>query len=110
MVELSELSTINRQESHAAGDMALQAAAGALERTMAGASATIGRYSGCRLAVVLPGAGDTDAGGRGAQMVEQLERSGPRVRLGVAHWQPGDQGEDVFARARLALEATPAVT
>jgi diguanylate cyclase (GGDEF)-like protein len=113
MVELSELSTINRQESYAAGDMALQAAARALERTMAGASVTIGRYSGRRLAVVLPGAGDTDTGGRGAQMVEQLEqleRSGPRVRVGVAYWQPGDQGEDVFARARLALEATPAVT
>jgi hypothetical protein len=28
----------------------------------------------------------------------------------VAHWQPGDQGEDVFARARVALESTPAVT
>jgi len=28
----------------------------------------------------------------------------------VAQWQPGDHGEDVFARVRLALEATPAAT
>jgi diguanylate cyclase (GGDEF)-like protein len=113
MIELSELSTINRRESYAAGDMALQAAARALEWTMAGDPATIGRYSGRRLAVVLPGTGNAGAAERGAQMVEQLEhlnRSGPRVRLGVAQWQPGDHGEDVFARARLALEATPAVT
>ena len=113
MIELSELSTINRRESYAAGDMALQAAARALERTMAGEPATIGRYSGRRLAVVLPGTADAGAAERGAQMVEQLEhleRSGPRVRVAVAQWQPGDHGEDVFARVRLALEATPAVT
>nr|MBA3260986.1 diguanylate cyclase [Thermoleophilaceae bacterium] len=113
MIELSELSMINRREGYAGGDMALQAAARALERTMAGEPATIGRYSGRRLAVVLPGTGDTTAPERGATLVEQLEqleRSGPRVRVGVAVWQPGDHGEDVFARARLALEATPAVT
>jgi diguanylate cyclase (GGDEF)-like protein len=113
MIELSDLSTINRRESYAAGDMALQAAARALERTMAGEPATIGRYSGRRLAVVLPGTGNAGPAERGAQIVEQLEqleRSGPRVRVGVAQWQPGDHGEDVFARARLVLEATPAVT
>jgi two-component system cell cycle response regulator len=113
MVELSELSTINRRESYAAGDMALQAAARALERTLGADPATIGRYSGRRLAVVFPAAGDTSAAERAAQAVEQLElveRSGPRMRVGVALWQPGDHGEDVFARARLALEATPAVT
>lgn len=63
--------------------------------------------------MVLPGTGNAGAAERGAQIVERLEhleRSGPRVRVGVAQWQPGDHGEDVFARARLALEATPAVT
>jgi diguanylate cyclase (GGDEF)-like protein len=113
MVELSELSMINRREGYAAGDMALQAVARALESTMAAQPATIGRYSGRRLAVVLPAAGHTGPPQRGAQTVEQLEeleRAGPRVRVGMAHWQPGDQGEDVFAHARLALEAAPAVT
>jgi diguanylate cyclase (GGDEF)-like protein len=113
MIELSELSTINRRESYAAGDMALQAAARSLERTMAGEPATIGRYSGRRLAVVLPGNGNAGPAERRVQMVEQLERlerSGPRMRVGVAQWQPGDHGEDVFARARLVLEATPEAT
>jgi diguanylate cyclase (GGDEF)-like protein len=113
MVELSELSMINRREGYAAGDMALQAVARVVERTMAAEPATIGRYSGRRLALVLPGAGHTGPLDRGTQIVEQLEElelAGPRVRLGVAHWQPGDQGEDVFARARVALESTPAVT
>jgi hypothetical protein len=62
---------------------------------------------------VLPGTANAGAAERGAQMVEQLEqleRSGPRMRVGVAQWQPGDHGEDVFARARLVLEATPAAT
>jgi diguanylate cyclase (GGDEF)-like protein len=112
IVELSELAMINRREGYAAGDMALQAAARALERTLAGEPATIGRYSGRRLAVVLPGT-DTTVSERGVTLVEQLEqfeRSGPRVRVAVGHWQPGDSGEDVFARARLALAATPAAT
>jgi GGDEF domain-containing protein len=113
MVELSELSLINRREGYAAGDMALQAAARALERTMAGEPATIGRYSGRRLAVVLPATGDNAASERAARLVAQLElleRSGPRVRVGVAVWQREDCGEDVFARARLALEGLLAQT
>ena len=113
MVEVSELSMINRREGYAAGDMALQAVARALEGTMAAEPATIGRYSGRRLAVVLPATGHTGPPQHSAETVEQLEeleRAGPRVRVGMAHWQPGDQGEDVFARARLALEAAPAVT
>jgi GGDEF domain-containing protein len=111
-VELSELAMINRREGYAAGDMALQAAARGLERALAGEPATIGRYSGRRLAVVLP-SDDATASEREAGLVErleQLQRSGPRIRVGVGHWQPGDCGEDVFARARLALEATPAAT
>jgi diguanylate cyclase (GGDEF)-like protein len=112
IIELSELAMINRREGYAAGDMALQAAARGLERTLAGEPATIGRYSGRRLAVVLP-SDDATASEREAGLVErleQLQRSGPRIRVGVGHWQPGDCGEDVFARARLALEATPAAT
>jgi len=110
MVELSELSSINRREGYAAGDMALQTAARALERTAAGQPATVGRYAGRRLAAVLPGSGHSAASELGARLLEELEHAGPRVRLGIAVWQHGEHGEDVFARARLALEATPAVT
>ena len=109
VVELSELAMINRREGYAAGDMALQTAARALERAVASQPATVGRYSGRRLAAVLPQTGQS-ASEDGARLLEELERSGARVRVGVAVWQEGDCGEDVFARARLALEATPAVT
>jgi diguanylate cyclase (GGDEF)-like protein len=113
IVELSELSQINRREGYAAGDLALQAAARSLERAVVGESETIGRYSGRRLAAVLTGRGEGDVFERAKRLSEVLERrepAGPRVRVGVASWEPGDCGEDVFARARLALEATPAAT
>jgi diguanylate cyclase (GGDEF)-like protein len=109
ILELSELAAINRREGYAAGDMALQTAARALERAVAGEPATVGRYSGRRLAVVLPRPGHS-AAEREARLQDELERCGTRVRVGVGLWQEGDCGEDVFARARLALEATPAAT
>jgi HD-GYP domain-containing protein (c-di-GMP phosphodiesterase class II) len=110
IAELSELSMINLREGYAAGDLALQAAARLLERAAAGESATIGRYSGRRLALLLTG---PDAPDRAAKLAADLERpdpAGPRLRLGVAAWEPGDRGEDVFARARLAVEAAAAAT
>jgi diguanylate cyclase (GGDEF)-like protein len=113
IAELSELSMINLREGYAAGDMALQAAARLLERAAAGESATIGRYSGRRLALVLAGGGENDASESATRLaadLEHLDPAGPRLRVGVAAWEPGDRGEDVFARARLALEAAPAAT
>jgi diguanylate cyclase (GGDEF)-like protein len=110
MVELSELSTINRRGGYAAGDMALQTAARALERTLAAQPATVGRYSGRRLAVIFPHSGHSDASRHGARLVDELEAAGPRVRVGVAVWQYGESGEDVLARARLALQVAPVAT
>ena len=109
ILELSELATINRREGYAAGDMALQTAARALERAVAGEQSTVGRYSGRRLAVVLPRTGHS-AAEHEARLEEELKRCGTRVRVGVGLWEEGDCGEDVFARARLALEATPTAT
>jgi diguanylate cyclase (GGDEF)-like protein len=109
MVELSELSMINRREGYAAGDGALQLAARALERAVAGEPATVGRYSGRRLAAILPGAGYRAASEHESELLDQLARSGPRVSVGIAVWQDGDHGEDVLARACLAVHAAPAV-
>ncbi|HLM08599.1 MAG TPA: HD domain-containing phosphohydrolase [Thermoleophilaceae bacterium] len=106
MVELSELSEINRREGYAAGDAALRLAARALERAVAAEPATVGRYSGRRLAAVLPGKGHQAASAYGVRIQRALEEVGQRCRTGVAVWQHGDHGEDVFARARLAVGVT----
>ncbi|HZN89524.1 MAG TPA: HD domain-containing phosphohydrolase [Thermoleophilaceae bacterium] len=109
MVELPELHEINRREGYAAGDLTLQIAARALERALAAEPATIGRFSGRRLGAILPGTGHHAAAEYGSAVQAALAKEGQRARIGVAVWQHGDHGEDVFARARLALEvSTPA--
>ena len=109
LVELTELHEINRREGYAAGDLTLQIAARALERALAAEPATIGRLSGRRLGAILPGTGHHAATDYGAAVQAALAKEGQRARIGVAVWQHGDHGEEVFARARLAIEvATPA--
>jgi diguanylate cyclase (GGDEF)-like protein len=109
MVELTNLSEINRREGYAAGDHALQELAHAIERELDGMPATAGRFSGRRLAIVLPAAGHNVAAAVAARVAESFNHGGPPVRTGIAVWQHGDHGEDVIARARLALDETPAV-
>jgi diguanylate cyclase (GGDEF)-like protein len=109
MVELSNLSEINRREGYAAGDQALQELAHAVERVLDGMTATAGRFSGRRLAIVLPAAGHNVAAAVAARVAEGFNHGRPPVRTGIAVWQHGDHGEDVLARARLALDETPAV-
>ena len=105
MVELTALSEINRREGYAAGDRALHEVSRALNQALAGIGATAGRFSGRRLAVVLPDTGHSDAAGLAAEVTGSLDGMGPAVRTGVAVWQQGDHVVDVLARACLALES-----
>jgi diguanylate cyclase (GGDEF)-like protein len=109
MVELTNLREINRREGYAAGDQALQQLGIAVERALDGVAATAGRFSGRRLAVVLPGAGHHTATAIAARVVEGFDGGEAPVRAGVAVWQHGDHGEDVLARAKLALDAAQVV-
>jgi diguanylate cyclase (GGDEF)-like protein len=106
MAELVTLSEINRREGYAAGDAALQELGLAIERALGGLAATAGRFSGRRLAVVLPNAGHHTASEIAARVAEGFDHAA--VRTAVAVWQHGDHGEDVLARARLALDVAPA--
>jgi diguanylate cyclase (GGDEF)-like protein len=108
MVELMTLTEINRRQGYAAGDEALQELGLAVERALDGVAATAGRYSGRRLAVVLPNTGYQAATALAARVAEGFDGAHPPVRTGVAVWQQGDHGVDVLARARLALDAAPA--
>jgi diguanylate cyclase (GGDEF)-like protein len=105
MTELTTLSEINRREGYAAGDSALHQLALALEGALGGITATAGRFSGRRLAVVLPDTGHAAASAIAAQVDESFDGALPPIRTSVAVWRHGDHGEDVLARARLALDA-----
>ena len=104
MIELTALSHINRSEGYAAGDHALKELGSAVESAVAGMSATAGRFSGRRLAIVLPGAGEDAATEVAARVAEGFDGAHPEIRTAVALWRNGDRGEDVLARARLGLE------
>ena len=106
MLELSTLAEINRHEGFEAGDRALQQLARSVERALTGLTATAGRFSGCRLAIVLPGSGHQGAAATAAQVADGYNGD---LRTGVAVWQHGDHGSDVLARARLALADRPTV-
>jgi diguanylate cyclase (GGDEF)-like protein len=106
MVELTELPQLNRIEGYVAGDNAIVAAARALQRAAVRCGGTACRFSGRRLALVCPDCDDATAQRIGAELAEALA-AGPRAAIGVAAAQPGDQGVDVVARARLALAPAP---
>ena len=103
LVEVVDLAEINREEGYAAGDLALQRVARAVERAAATSGATACRYGGRRLALVVPG--DEDAARRAATAVEDDIGERPVVRTATAVWQPGDSGDHVVERARTALAA-----
>ena len=109
MVELSDLAGINRRQGYAAGDAALCEVARALEQVMPGTRATAGRYSGRRLAAILPDSGHHAGTAAVERLMGAIDDGGPVVRAAVTVWHQGDGGETVLSRARLALETGAAV-
>ena len=109
IAELPNLAEINRREGYAAGDRALTELARAIEGCLAGVPSTAGRFSGRRLAVVLPGAGQQRATAVAERIERSFDGSGPVPRTAVAVWQHGDHGSEVLGRARRALSAGTAL-
>ena len=105
MVELRDLPEINRRSGYAAGDAALYEVARALEEAIAPTTAVAGRYSGRRLAAIVPKSGQSTATAAAGRMLRRLDETGPAVKASVAVWQHGDHGEAVLLRARLTLES-----
>jgi diguanylate cyclase (GGDEF)-like protein len=110
MVEVCDLPEINRREGYAAGDAALYEVARVLEEALATTTATAGRYSGRRLAAIVPKSGQTAGTAVVDRLHVRLEDGSAVVRAAVAVWQHGDRGETVLSRARLELERGPALT
>ena len=109
MVEVCDLPEINRRDGYAAGDAALFGVARALEEAIATTPAIPGRYSGRRVAAIVPKGGQTLGTAVADELLRRLTDGGPVVRAAVAVWQRGDHGEAVLSRARLGLERGAAV-
>ena len=109
MVEIRDLPDINRRDGYAAGDAALYDVARALEEALATTTAIPGRYSGRRLAAIMPKSGQSAGTAAADRLLRRLD-AGPAVRTAVAVWHHGDHGEAVLGRARVTLERGAAVT
>jgi HD-GYP domain-containing protein (c-di-GMP phosphodiesterase class II) len=105
MVQLEDLDRLNRVDGYAAGDHALLIAARAAQLAAARVGGRVYRDSGRRVAVLVGDGPDSRRHDLAAELHTEFA-IGPRVRVGVAHWQSGDTGEDVIARARDAMAAT----
>ena len=106
LVELADLDELNRSEGYAAGNAAIQEAARVVQRAASRAGATPCRYSGARLALVVPDASAEAGEALAREVAFGLETRGARVTTGVAAWHEGESGAEVVARARLALAVT----
>ncbi len=105
VAELGGIDAINAREGYAGGDAAIQSAAQAFQRIAARTGGTAARHGSCRLALLFPGADETTARLTAVELASALEDS-LGVRVNSAAWQPGDDGEDVVARARESLRTT----
>jgi diguanylate cyclase (GGDEF)-like protein len=110
MVELCDLERINRRDGYAAGDAALYDVARALEEAVAETTGVAGRYSGRRLAAILPKTGQSGATAVIHRLSRRIHAEEPGVRTAVAVWQRGDHGDEVLLRARRSLERESVIT
>jgi diguanylate cyclase (GGDEF)-like protein len=104
MIALEDIGEINASDGFAAGDAALRDAALAVQDAAARCDGTPARYSGRRLALLVPRGDEQSAQELAGEMVSRIEGQGRRLRSAVAVWEPGDSGGDVVGRARLGLE------
>jgi len=103
MLELSTLVELNGRDGYAAGDELLQEAARAVQRAASRCGGTACRYSGRRLAMLIP---ETEAGAAEAlarELEMDLDSRSTDAATGVAAWHEGESGAEVLTRARLAL-------
>jgi len=100
LVELAGIREVNRLRGYAAGDEGIRSAARALQEIAARRQATACRYSGSRLALVVPGSDEASIGLLAAETADEV---GDGSRVASSAWRPGDSGDAVIARARADL-------
>ena len=99
VVELDDLTRINRERGYAAGDRALREVAEAALRVAGRCGGTAARLSGRRMCVLVPGADERIAERLADEIGAELG-DGHNIRTRVAAWRAGESGDDVIERAR----------
>jgi diguanylate cyclase (GGDEF)-like protein len=105
LVELNDLPAINRDQGYAAGDEAIRSVALAVQAAALSCGGTAARYSGRRLGVVVPRAGQAEAEKCLDDIKDELN-SEIQVRCTCVVWRPGQSGQDVVDRAIAELVET----
>jgi diguanylate cyclase (GGDEF)-like protein len=107
LVEPTDIAGINARDGYAAGDDAIRAIASAVQRVAVRVGGTACRHSGKRIGLIAPGADEAQVNRLASEIAAELGDS-PRVECGEAAWRADESGEDVIARARLALSSVSA--
>lgn len=102
LVELVGLDRLNESEGYAAGDAALLRTARAVQSVAALHGGVACRYSGSRLALLVPNVTPEVASRLSSELSRELS-GGPRVRFAVVVWEPQETESAVIARARRML-------
>ena len=108
LLDLQDFKTVNDVHGHPAGDTLLRSVGAAL-RAMMRPYDQVARYGGDEFAVLLPGTGQAEArlvAERIEAAIAEVRRPDGRplgVNLGVAQWQPGEDGNDVLDHADALL-------
>ena len=105
LMALEGLPEINDRDGHAVGDLAIQDAARSVQRAASRCAGTACRYSGDRLALIIPNADRASAERCADEML--ADWPSPLVaRVIVATWAPGERGSEVIDRARAGLASS----
>jgi diguanylate cyclase (GGDEF)-like protein len=102
LVEPSEIAEINAREGYAAGDAVIRQVAAGVQQVAIRVGGTACRHGGKRVGVIAPNADEAMVARIASEIAAELGDS-PRVGCGEAAWRPGESGDDVIARAKLAL-------
>jgi diguanylate cyclase (GGDEF)-like protein len=107
LIEPVDIAEINAREGYAAGDDAIRAVATAVQQVAIRTGATACRHSGKRVGLICPNADEAMLSRIASEITAELGDS-PRVECGEAAWRPGESGDDVIVRAKLALKTVNA--
>ena len=105
-IDLDDFKRINDQSGHAAGDLALQSFARAVESEIRPGD-VFARFGGDEFALLLPGIGKDQAAAVGARLQRSINVVG--WSYGVSERLPGESPEDFIARADQLMLASKRV-